>query len=140
YFVQTLRAGSTDIGHRVPTVRHLRDKAVALVGAGAIGAFAALELARNGCGNIRLVEPDQVEPGNSIRWPLGASAWGERKGEALQGFVEAEYPWCEVQLCRVAIGDVGNAADESTQLESILSGADVIVDCAANEGVTNTLW
>ena len=140
YFIQTLRAGAADIGHRVPTVRHLRERTVALVGAGAIGAFAALELARNGCGKLRLVEYDQVEPGNSIRWPLGASAWGARKGEALQHFIESEYPWCDVQLCPVAIGDVGNAADESAQLQSVLSGADVIVDCAANEGVTNTLW
>lgn len=140
YFIQTLRAGATDIGHRVPSVRHLRDTTVAIVGAGAIGAFAALELARNGCGKLRLVEYDQVEPGNSIRWPLGATAWGVRKGEALQQFIESEYPWCAVQLCPVAIGDVGNAADESAQLRSVISGADAIVDCAANEGVTNTLW
>lgn len=140
YFIPTFRAGATDIGNRVPSVQHLRDKTVLLVGAGAIGSFVAVDLARNGCRLLKIVEPDLVEPGNSIRWPLGASSWGVRKGEALRRFLEAEYPWCTVELCPVSIGDVGNAGRESRQLEDLFEGVDVIIDCTAHQGVTNALW
>lgn len=70
----TLRAGRADLGARVPAVSVLHGKTVAVVGVGAIGAPVATELARAGCRHLHLVDHDTVEPGNAIRWPLGASA------------------------------------------------------------------
>lgn len=78
-FLPTYRAGEADLSTRVPAVRILRDRKVAVVGVGAVGAPLAVELARIGCRKIHLLDYDVVEPGNSIRWPLGASAWGRGK-------------------------------------------------------------
>ncbi|HEX8414158.1 MAG TPA: hypothetical protein VF637_09775, partial [Sphingomicrobium sp.] len=52
--IQTFRAGDKDIGGRVPAVEVLRSKSIALLGLGAIGGPLALELARNGCKELRL--------------------------------------------------------------------------------------
>ena len=91
------RAGPGDIGHRVPAVQLLREKRVLVVGTGAIGAPVAIELARNGCGALHLIENDLVEPGNTVRWPLGASAWARPKLQVLKDFLGREYPSTEVR-------------------------------------------
>ncbi|MER9533875.1 ThiF family adenylyltransferase [Mesorhizobium sp. M0309] len=80
------RAGPVDIGWRVPAVAFLKEKRILVVGVGAVGAPVAIELARNGCGTLDLVEHDILEPGNTIRWPLGAAAWGQRKTEPCRVF------------------------------------------------------
>ena len=72
--VPTYRAGASDLGNRVPGVAHLRNKRIAVFGLGALGAPLAVELARHGCYSVHLIDHDCVEPGNSIRWPLGATA------------------------------------------------------------------
>jgi hypothetical protein len=72
-FLPTYRAGEADLSTRVPAVRILRDRKVAVVGVGAVGAPLAVELARNGCRKLHLLDHDVVEPGNSIRWPLGGT-------------------------------------------------------------------
>ena len=95
--IPTFRAGESDLGRRVPSVNSLREKTVAIIGLGAIGAPIALDMARNGCRKLILLDHDVVEPGNSIRWPLGASAWGRHKAAALKDHIELEYPWTSVQ-------------------------------------------
>jgi len=69
WVVRTYRAGPTDLAARAPAVYALRGKTIALIGIGALGAPLALELARNGAAELRLLEFDVVEPGNSVRWP-----------------------------------------------------------------------
>src|SRR6202021_371745 len=81
--VRTLRAGLSDLASRVPRAAAMSSKTVCLVGAGALGAPLPIEFARNGIRELRLLDFDIVEPGNSIRWPLGASVWGQPKVEAL---------------------------------------------------------
>lgn len=134
--VQTHRAGPADIGSRVPAVEVLRKCSVALFGLGAIGAPLALELARNGCKDLRILDFDTIEPGNSIRWPLGTSAWGRRKVDALQEFIRANYPDCSVQAFNHGVGrDVG----DDQVLARIMQDADVAVDATAAYGVTTLI-
>jgi hypothetical protein len=137
--VPTLRAGAADVGARVPAVQHLRNKCIAVVGMGALGAPAAVELARNGCGELRLLDFDRVEPGNSIRWPLGTSAWGRLKVEALQQFISTQYSWTSVVSISHRIGDVGSPEGDEAHLLNLVDGADLVLDCAANFGVTTSL-
>lgn len=139
YILPTLRGGVEDVGSRVPAVRHLRDKSIAVVGLGAVGAPTALELARNGCRSLRLLDHERVEPGNSIRWPLGSSAWGRPKLEALKEFVEAEYGWCSVLPVRHMIGDTTVGSGDDEQLAKLVDGTDLVVDCAASFSVTTAL-
>jgi hypothetical protein len=141
-FLPTYRAGEADLSTRVPAVRILRDRKVAVVGVGAVGAPLAVELARNGCRKLHLLDHDVVEPGNSIRWPLGGSAWGRGKAESLSAFIRREYPWTEVKEHTHAIGgfvdDRPEAGDDSV-FKSILSDVDLVVDGTASYGISTIL-
>lgn len=140
--IRTLRAGKADIGARVPGVECLRDKSVAVFGLGALGAPLAIEIARNGCCRLYLVDHDLIEPGNSIRWPLGATAWGQDKAAALSAFIQREYPWTEAVSHRHNIGtfsDKENVHGDETLFTSVLEGADLVIDATASYGVTTIL-
>lgn len=141
-FLPTYRAGEADRGRRVPAVGILRDKKIAVVGLGAVGAPLAVELARNGCRKLHLLDHDVVEPGNSIRWPIGASAWGRRKTEVLSSFIRREYPWTEVVEHNHAIGgfedDRPERGDDGV-FSSILSDVNMVVDGTASYGVSTIL-
>lgn len=135
----TLRAGKSDIGSRVPAVAALQGRKVALFGAGAIGSPLALELARNGCSEIRLLDHDKVEPGNSIRWPIGASAWGKRKTEALADLVKANFPWSNVRSFVYGIGREVDGRGDDAVLREMLEGVDLAIDATAAFGVTTLI-
>ena len=138
----TYRAGEQDLGARVPSVRILRDNKIAVVGLGAVGGPLAIELARNGCGRLHLIDHDIVEPGNSIRWPLGASAWGYNKSDSLPEFIRREYPWTDVKEQWHAVGGFKHDDPESGDdaiFESILPELDLVVDATASYGVSTIL-
>lgn len=97
FVLPTYRAGANDIGSRVPSVAALGSKTVAIIGLGSLGSPAVAELAKNGCRKLIVWDCDYVEPGNSIRWAAGASAWGRRKTEFIKENIELEYPWTTVQ-------------------------------------------
>jgi hypothetical protein len=116
---------------------------VAVFGIGTIGAPLAIELARNGCRTLHLVEHDLVEPGNTVRWPLGTSAWGQPKLEALRAFLSREYPATSVHnyphfLGQAANPDAGVPGDDEL-LEAVLPEVDLVIDASASHGVTTLL-
>lgn len=117
------------------------DKKVVVVGCGAIGGFAGLELARAGVGRIAFVDHDTVEPGNSLRWPLGRTAWGSAKTVALANFVAANYPWTTPTAYRAHIGAASSdpASLPPDRKENVLSPilnvlreAHLVVDTSAS--------
>lgn len=141
-FIPTYRAGEADLSARVPSVGILREKTIAVVGIGAVGAPLAIELARNGCRKLHLLDHDVVEPGNSMRWPLGASAWGRAKTESLSAFIRREYPWTEVKEHFHAIGSFVDERPETgddSVFKSILSDVNLIVDGTASYGISTIL-
>jgi len=141
-FVRTLRAGPEDIGARVPAVKALREKTIAIFGLGALGAPLAIELARNGCARLHLIDHDIVEPGNSIRWQLGATAWGRHKATALADFIAREYPGTVPVPHDHQIGlfdDADRVNGDAKLFAGALDGVDLVVDAAASHGVTGIL-
>lgn len=60
-----------------------RDKSITVVGAGAIGSFTVLALAKMGFSKIYVVDDDKVEPENIGCQLYGKSDVGKRKAEAL---------------------------------------------------------
>lgn len=134
------RAGKRDIGERVPAVGALANKRIALIGTGALGAPIAIELARNGASELRLLDHDVVEPGNSIRWPLGATAWGKPKVLALKGHIEQHYPGCKVVPIAHQLGGPQDLQTDEGALETALRDADLIIDASASHGVNRLLW
>lgn len=131
---------AADLNTRVPISAALNRKKVFLIGVGAIGSFVAIELARAGVGEIVLLDYDVVEPGNSVRWPLGQTAWGVSKVLALQEFIRRNYPATQVE---VAIGRVGETTTEAPEDTSVdgnpvvfirreIVNADLVVDTSAS--------
>lgn len=137
------RAGAADIGCRVPALSALRQSKVLLVGTGAIGAPLAVEFARNGCAKLQFVDHDIVEPGNTVRWPLGTSAWGKTKLEALKNFLNVEYPSTAIYTHALCFGQVHPEGQqrirEDEALTELVSDSDIIIDCSASHGVTSLL-
>lgn len=130
-----------DLQVRVPSARALRDKKVLLIGCGAIGSFVACELARAGVGGLDLLDKDVLEPGNSVRWPLGRSHWGLSKVVALKHHLSQEYPWTTVTGRKGTIGgsttdenDIqGGAQGPAAELEGMIRAADIIIDATASD-------
>lgn len=135
------RAGDHDLGYRVPAVEQLHDRCVLIVGVGAVGAPLAVELARNGCHTLHLIEPDIIEPGNSVRWPLGASSWGLPKAQALKQRLETEYPATSVNAYPWQLGQCVPTADDGqgSKLDELLSAADLVIDASTSHGVVSYL-
>jgi hypothetical protein len=140
--IPTYRAGEQDLGARVPSTRILRNARIAVIGIGAVGGPLAMELARNGCRELHLLDSDVIEPGNSIRWPLGASTWGDTKTASLAAFIRREYPWTQVDEYSHAIGSIRRTSldlgDHAT-LDPIISTVDLVVDGTACYGVSTLL-
>lgn len=136
--IPVYRAGVSDLGARVPAVEALRGKRVAIAGVGALGAPIAVELARNGVAELRLLDHDTVEPGNSIRWPLGAASWGRTKVDALHDHIIQNYPRCAVQPIRHMIGGLGSP--DAPELDRLLAEADLVIDASASSTVNLILW
>ena len=140
FVIRTFRAGPSDLISRAPAVSGLSTKSVSVIGTGAVGAPLAIELARNGVKEIRLLDFDVVEPGNIVRWPLGSSAWGELKTKALADFIESEYPATKVSCTNHPLGAFSpDGNGDSTVLEAALGGVDLVIDGTASFGTTSLL-
>ncbi len=70
----------------------LIDARVTVLGCGSIGAPVAHALAQAGVGHIDLVDHDALEWANVGRHPLGASAVGENKAEAMAAKLQVDFP------------------------------------------------
>lgn len=104
-----------------PGQQRLKRATVALVGAGGLGAPAALYLAAAGIGRLRLIDPDTVALSNLQRQVLYATAdVGRPKVDAAQEHLQAlnAHSVVETQPTRL---DAGNA-------ERLLAGADLVLD------------
>ena len=62
-FVKAGRASRRDLTLRMPELTPLADKVVAVFGLGCIGGPSALEFARAGVGELRVLDHDAVDPG-----------------------------------------------------------------------------
>lgn len=131
--VRTLRAGVSDLASRAPQASDLSAKKVCVIGTGAIGAPLAIDLARNGVKELRLLDSDIVEPGNSMRWPLGASAWGRSKVEALDAFIKNEFLNCDVRFIKHQLGTQSQKYPfrDERALTDAADGVDLVIDATA---------
>jgi hypothetical protein len=139
----TLVAGhrvSDDMFSRLPIASALRGKKALLVGCGAIGAFVVVELARAGVEAVTFADYDLLEPGNSVRWPLGRSAWGLSKTVALQEFLVRNYPYTRAIAMSGKVGAATTDLTEAGQIKESpvamlsreIEAADVVIDASAS--------
>lgn len=134
--IRSYRVG--ELHERVPIATGLKEKSAVIFGVGAIGSFAALELARAGIGKLRIVDSDVVEPGNSARWPLGRPYWGAPKSVALKAFIEEHYG-TEVAAHMIRIGLATSVKSEAlaepnavVAVRDWIGEADIVLDATAS--------
>lgn len=139
YFARAGIGSRAALQQRTPELRPLADKVVALFGLGCIGAPCALELARGGIGELRILDHDFVDPATVSRWPLGLSAAGLSKVVAIEEFMHANYPSTKTTKFEHRLGDVrspGSWQVSDTQiLHEMFEGASLILDATAEVGI-----
>ena len=145
--VNSDRLTRDDLAARAPVLAGLEGKTVAIAGLGALGSTVAIELARSGVGELRLLDHDRVEVGNTARWPIGLSAVGHRKVDAVAGWIRQEFPFTRLwgREWRIGLTETparlgsANRVDEMDVLEEFWSCADLIIDATAELGVQHLI-
>jgi molybdopterin/thiamine biosynthesis adenylyltransferase len=140
HFIRTARASGSQMQARVPELSVLPSKKIAIIGLGCMGGPSAIEFARAGVGEVRLMDDDSVEPGTTVRWPLGFSAVGRAKADALQSFIESNFPYTKVRGGVFRMGAVpGIGGTSLEEYEAFLENVDLIYDATAEEGINYLL-
>lgn len=132
-FVRADRAGVQDLTSRAPELRPLREHTVAVVGLGCLGAPSALEFARAGVGELRLLDCDRIDAAGSIRWPFGLHWAGLPKADALRHFIRSHYPLTKPIPF---VHKLGASDSDVSVLNQTLDGATLIYDAAAEVGIS----
>lgn len=140
-FIRAARAGEGDLAARVPATVAVRNSKVALFGLGAIGSPLAMELARMGVKELRLVDGDHMEPSTARRWESGWPAFGQLKAEFLARRIEQDYPWTTAKPYMHMIGRAAEPGmmPQGQIIDEILDSADLVVDATAELGVSHLL-
>lgn len=135
-FVPAMRSGPGDLFQRVPELRPLRSKNVAVLGLGCLGAPSLIEFAKAGVGKLQMVDHDSVDPATTVRWPLGLPIAGLTKQKALTDFISLHYPHTEVVGYKHKIGGLPNSESRDNEvLEEIFDGCQVVYDATAELGI-----
>jgi len=143
FFARAGRAGPTDLVTRIPELAPLREKTVSLFGLGALGAPCALELARAGVGELRVLDGDIVDPATVVRWPIGFTAAGLPKSQVIAETIERNYPFTRVLGIPHRLGGVRNGEPKESSdhevVEKMTAGTSAILDATAEVGVQHFL-
>jgi molybdopterin/thiamine biosynthesis adenylyltransferase len=141
HFVRTLHGSKSAMLSRAKQLETITNKKALIVGLGSLGSTAAMQLAKTGIGEIRLMDDDVVEPGNSLRWALGWQASGYNKADALQEEIKRQYPYIKTQAYTIKIGQYAtrgrreNEIRENEIIEAALDDVDIILDATADFNV-----
>ena len=106
--------------------RRLRASMVVVIGCGSLGAPVACALAQAGVGRIVIVDPESLTWPNVGRHPLGATAVGHNKAEALAERLQSDFPHLTIEYRPSRLQDL--IAHEG----DLLAGADLIIAATGN--------
>lgn len=144
YYSKVSRINKDEMNIRTPSTNTLADKRIVVFGLGALGAPSVIEFAKNGLAEITVVDFDTVDAGTIVRWPLGISAVGLYKTDAIENYIKLNYPYTKVRQFRYKVG-APEILGESSQvystysLNEVLLEASMIYDATAESGVSHFL-
>ncbi len=126
---------------RAPSLRPLRAKSALVIGLGSLGSPLVLHLARAGIGKLHLIDYDELQVGNTVRWALGWQYAGLHKASALAMHLAHEYPYTAVDALNMRIGAPSPAAGDTDYeiLRTRYNDVDLIIDATANHRVSHFL-
>lgn len=145
-YAKASRISASDINVRIPKLKPLQEKSIAIIGLGSLGASSAIEFARNGIREIRLLDYDTVNAATTVRWPLGISAAEVMKIAAIKDFIESNYPFTKVDNVNLKIGQsraTGKTPSDNflpfdlPEIDKILNNISLVFDASAEGGVTH---
>lgn len=140
--VRALRWTARDLAVRIPELAPMRTATVSVVGLGSLGAPFVQEMAKARVGSLHLADFDHIEPGTSVRYPLGLQAAGLHKALALARWVQAHNPEVDVSVEGLQVGAIAlnrSGPSENEQISAILAGADLLVSATAEHDVNRQL-
>lgn len=138
YLAKAVRLGQEDLTTRVPELAGLAGKRAAIIGLGGLGAPMALELARAGIAELRMLDGDTVDPATLVRWPFGFAAAQRPKVEVIKESIETNIPYVAVRTWWHALGRSRAAPEELGDfdvLNDVLTGVDLVIDATAEAGL-----
>lgn len=115
-----------------PDAAALADRSIALFGTGALGGHAAVCLGSSGLGRVRLVDSDQILPGNCVRHVVGHPAVGVPKVYAVAARVGEHAPWTKVD-------PVVESSIRPSRLRELVGDVDLVVDATGSVAATAAL-
>jgi molybdopterin/thiamine biosynthesis adenylyltransferase len=115
-----------------PDAPMLRDASVSIVGIGALGGHAAVCLASSGVGRLRLIDADQILPGNVVRHVVGHGGVGVFKVTAVKAVIGEHAPWAEVD-------PVVERPTTPSRLRELVDDVDLVIDATGSEASTGAL-
>lgn len=118
---------------RDPRTGQLLQATIVLIGCGSVGAPVGCALAQAGVGRIGLVDQDTLSWPNVGRHPLGASAVGRNKAEALAERLQVDYPHLELQSRACGLHELLQADQD------FLEAADLIIAATGSWAAENAL-
>jgi molybdopterin/thiamine biosynthesis adenylyltransferase len=139
--IRSQRAGRTDLAVRLPAYEAANQSKICMFGLGCLGAPSALEFARSGVGELRILDRDSVDGGTIVRWPFGVPAIGRLKARVLVEFIRGEYPYTNVVGRAHTIGapDLPLANSDRAVLDEFLTGVGLVFDATAELGLQHLL-
>lgn len=143
YFSRAGRAGPDDIAQRMPELAPLRNATICVAGLGCLGAPSALEFARCGARELRVLDHDFVDPATICRWPVGIQASGLQKAEVLMRAISSDYPFTDTTGFNFFLGSIRDSEDSAPTAQSVMKqftdGASLIYDATAESGIQHYL-
>lgn len=112
----------------------LRDKKVALVGAGAVGGFVGDLIVRDGVRHLTVVDGERLRPGNCIRHTLDHRCVGRHKASALREELLQRH---DLKAANVTAVDKPLADGEDA--ERLLAEHDLVINATASDLATGLL-
>lgn len=129
---QTAPAAEADLLRRSAYISNsLNNRAVTILGIGALGGSVALLLAKAGIGEICLVDSDNLMPGNVMRHICGLRWVGFPKTMAVQSVIKSHNPDCKVERYE--------SSWDPNKLIKYIMGANLVIDTTGNQNFSHHL-
>jgi molybdopterin/thiamine biosynthesis adenylyltransferase len=132
--VTTQALGEAARAERLQELGGLRDAAFLLVGAGALGAPIAGELAKAGSIDLDIIDPGNYDLNNSVRHVLPFSSVGEPKAPQVATWAASFNPFATVRGHQFGVG-----RENIEELSRLIEATDVVVDATGLHVVTRYL-